>query len=175
MPKTEQKQLIVQEIEEKLKKSALVVFTDCRGLSVEEITDLRNKLRAPGVEFKVYKNTMLRFAMEKLGQDPKAEYLTGPNTVMFSEEDMVGPAKTLFEFGKARKNKNFSIKAGVLEGKIISATEVTALAELPSREVLLSMVVGTMQAPIASFVRALQANITGFVRAIDQVREKKAS
>lgn len=175
MPKLEQKQLIVNEIEEKLRNAKLVVFADCRGLTVEEITQLRNKVRMPGVEFKVYKNTMLRFAMEKLGHDPKAEFLTGPNTVLFSNEDMVGPAKELFEFGKARKNKNFTIKAGILEGKVIGAAQVTALAELPSREVLLSMVVGTMQAPISSLARVLQANITGFVRAIDGIREKKAS
>lgn len=175
MPKIEEKQIVVQEIEEKLKNAKLVVFTDCRGLTVEEITQLRNKVRLPGVEFKVYKNTMLRFAMEKLGHDPKAEFLTGPNTILFSSEDMVGPAKELFEFGKARRNKNFAIKAGILEGKVISSAQVTALAELPSREVLLSTVLGTMQAPITSFVRALQANITGFVRVIDGIREQKAS
>ncbi len=171
MPKIEQKQLVVDEIYQKLDQATLVIFTDYRGLKVDEITELRNKLRVPGVEFKVLKNTMLRFALEKAGYADTVEHIVGPNAVVFSNDDPVGPAKTLFDFAKT--HKNLEIKIGILEGQTISAEKVKNLADLPPRDVLLATVVGTMQAPITSFVRVLNANLTGLVRALDQVREQK--
>lgn len=171
MPKIEQKQIIVDEIYQKIDQAMLVVFTDYRGLNVDEITELRNKLRVPGVEYKVLKNTMLRFALEKAGCADTIAHITGPNAVVFSNEDPVGPAKTLFEFAKT--HKNLEVKVGILEGQMITTDSIKNLAELPPREVLVATVLGTMQAPITSFVRVLNANITGLVRALDQVREQK--
>ena len=171
MPKIEQKQMVVDEIYQKLDEAMLVVFTDYRGLNVDEMTELRNKLRAPGVEFKVLKNTMLRFALEKAGSAETAAHITGPNAVVFSKDDPVGPAKTLYEFAKT--HKNLEVKVGILEGQMISADKIKNLADLPPRDVLLATVLGTMQAPITSFVRVLNANLTGLVRALDQVREQK--
>jgi large subunit ribosomal protein L10 len=173
MPKIEEKQLIVEEIKQQLDKSMLVVFTDYRGLRVDEMTELRDKLRLPGVEIKVLKNTMLRFALEKSGYQEMTSFVNGPNAVVFSQEDPVSPAKVLFDFAKT--NKNLEVKMGLLQGQMISPAKVKVLAELPSREILLATVVGTMQAPITSFVRVLNANLTGLVRALDQVREQKAS
>ncbi len=171
MPKLDQKQMVVEEIFQKLDEAMLVVFTDYRGLNVDEMTELRNKLRAPGVEFKVLKNTMLRFALQKAGCADTVELINGPNAVVFSKEDPVGPAKTLFDFAKT--HKNLEVKLGILEGQTIAADKIKNLADLPPRDVLVATVLGTMQAPITSFVRVLNANITGLVRALDQVREQK--
>ena len=171
MPKIEEKQLIVEEIKQRLDKSMLVIFTDYRGLKVDEITELRDKLRIPGVEVKVLKNTMLRFALEKTGCQEMADLISGPNAAIFSQEDPVTPAKILFDFAKT--HKNLEVKMGLLEGQVISPEKVKNLGDLPSREVLVATVLGTMQAPITSFVRVLNANLTGLVRALDQVRELK--
>ncbi|MGI5922168.1 MAG: 50S ribosomal protein L10 [Syntrophomonadaceae bacterium] len=173
MPKIEEKQKVVAEIEQKLKDASLVVFTDYRGLNVEEISELRSKLRAPGVEFKVLKNTMTRFALKNVGYEDIAEQLQGPNAVLFSNEDLVSPAKTIFEF--ARQHPNLEIKLGILEGQTVSPDKVKDLADLPPREVLVATVLGTMQAPITSFVRVLNANISGLARALEQIRQQKAS
>jgi large subunit ribosomal protein L10 len=173
MPKIEEKQLIVEEIKQHLEKSMLVVFTDYRGLKVDEMTELRNKLRVPGVEVKVMKNTMLRFALEQTGNKEMADLISGPNAAILSQDDPVTPAKVLFEFAKT--HKNLEIKMGLLEGQVISPEKIKNLADLPSREVLVATVLGTMQAPITSFVRVLNANITGLARALDQIREQKAS
>lgn len=172
MPKLEKKKLVVEEIKQQLEQSTLVVFTDYRGLKVDEMTELRNQLRIPGVEIKVLKNTMLRFALEKTGNQEMAELINGPNAAVFSQEDPVAPAKILFDFAKT--HKNLEIKTGLLEGQVIAPAKIKDLADLPSREVLVATVLGTMQAPITSFVRVLNANLTGLVRALDQVREQKA-
>lgn len=173
MPKIEEKQKVVAEIEQKIKDASLIVFTDYRGLNVEEVSELRNKLRAPGVEFRVLKNTMTRFALKNVGYDSVADQVQGPNAILFSNEDVVTPAKTIFDFVK--KHPNLEVKLGILEGQSVSAEKVKELADLPPREVLVAQVLGTMQAPITSFVRVLNANITGLARALDQIREKKAS
>jgi len=173
MPRIEEKQVIVKDIEQKLSQATLVVFTDYRGVNVEEMTALRSELRVPGVEYKVMKNTMTRFALENLGYNEVIEKLEGPNAVLFSNEDPIGPAKALFKFVK--KYKKLEVKIGILEGQVVAADEIRNLAELPPREVLIAKVLGTMQAPISSFANVLNANLTGLVRAIDQVREQKAA
>ncbi|MEQ8201293.1 MAG: 50S ribosomal protein L10 [Syntrophomonadaceae bacterium] len=171
MAKMEEKKQVVEDIKQKLDEAMLVICTDYRGLNVEQVTQLRNNLRVPGVEYRVLKNTMFRFALKQCGYEDIAAQVTGPNAVIFSNDDPVGPAKTITEF--ARNNKQLEIKMGILEGKYLSADGVKELANLPSREVLLGQVVGTMQAPITSFVRVLNANITGLVRALDGIREQK--
>lgn len=173
MSKIEQKQQIVNDIEQKLKEATLVVFTDYKGINVAEMTALRDSLRVPGVEYRVLKNTMTRFALEKLGYDELVNNLEGPNAVLFSKEDPVGPAKTLFQFIK--QYKKMEVKVGLLEGKVVNAEKIKDLADLPPKEVLVAKVLGTMQAPITSFVYVLNANMTGLVRALDQVREQKAA
>src|SRR5665647_1051812 len=133
MPKIEEKKLIVEEIKQQLDQSMLVVFTDYRGLKVDEMTELRDKLRIPGVEVKVLKNTMLRFALEKSGYQQISSLVNGPNAVVFSQEDPVSPAKVLFDFAKT--HKNLEVKMGLLQGQMISPAKVKILAELPSRAV----------------------------------------
>ncbi|WP_050182403.1 50S ribosomal protein L10 [Domibacillus robiginosus] len=151
----EKKQELVGQIADKLKNSPSTVIVDYRGLSVAQVTELRKQLREAGVEFKVYKNTMTRRAAEQAGIEGLGEFLTGPNAIAFGAEDVVAPAKILNEF--AKKNEALEIKAGVLEGNFVSVEEVKALAELPSREGLLSMVLSVLQAPIRNFALAAKA------------------
>jgi large subunit ribosomal protein L10 len=173
MPNIEKKQAIVKEIENKLQDAKLVVFTDYRGLNVQEMTDLREKLRIPGVEFKVLKNTMVEFALKNTGNEEIIPSIFGPNAVLFSNEDPVEPAKAIFDFIK--QYKKLEVKVGILEGQVMKPEQIKDLADLPPREVLLGQVVGTMQAPITSLVYVLNANLTGLVRVMDQIREQKAA
>ncbi|WP_075980305.1 50S ribosomal protein L10 [Bacillus massilinigeriensis] len=151
----EQKKLIVDEIADKLKSSKSTIVVDYRGLNVSEVTELRKQLREAGVEFKVYKNTMTRRAAESLELAGLNEALTGPNAIAFSTEDVVAPAKILNDF--AKKHEALEIKAGVIEGNLASVEEVKALAELPSREGLLSMLLSVLQAPIRNLALAAKA------------------
>lgn len=151
----ETKQVRVEEITEKFKGAATAVVVDYRGLNVSQITELRKQLREAGVEFKVYKNTMTRRATEVAGLEGLNEYLTGPNAIAFSTEDVVAPAKIINDF--AKKNDKLEIKAGVIEGTIASADDIKALAELPSREGLLSMLLSVLQAPMRNFALVTKA------------------
>ncbi len=150
-----EKQQIVQDLVESFKDSACTVFADYRGLNVSDVTELRKKLREAGVEFKVYKNTLLRRAAAQVDLEGLNEHLTGPTAVAFSKEDAVAPAKILHEFAKS--NEHLKIKAGVLEGEIVSVDQIKELADLPSREGLLSMLLSVLQAPVRNFALAVKA------------------
>jgi len=151
----EQKKQVVDEIAEKLKTSVSTVVVDYRGLNVAQLTELRKQLREAGIDFKVYKNSMTRRAAEVAELVGLNEALTGPNAIAFSAEDVVAPAKILNDF--AKKNEALEIKAGVIEGNIATVEEVKALAELPSREGLLSMLLSVLQAPIRNLALATKA------------------
>ena len=151
----ESKKVQVEEIAEKFKAAASVVVVDYRGLTVGQVTELRKQLREAGVELKVYKNTLSRRAAEAAGLEGINEFLTGPNAIAFSTEDVVAPAKIINEF--AKKNEALEIKAGIIEGTVASVEDVKALAELPSREGLLSMLLSVLQAPVRNFALATKA------------------
>ena len=151
----ETKKVQVEEIAAKFKAAASVVVVDYRGLTVGQATELRKQLREAGVEFKVYKNTLTRRAAEIAGLEGINEYLTGPNAIAFSNEDVVAPAKIINEF--AKKNEALEIKAGIIEGNVSTVEDVKALAELPSREGLLSMLLSVLQAPVRNFALATKA------------------
>ena len=151
----EAKKQIVQEIADKLKNSKSTVVVDYRGLNVAEVTELRKQLREAGVEFKVYKNTLTRLAAESAEVAELNEALTGPNAIAFSTEDVIAPAKILNDF--AKKHEALEIRAGVIEGNVATKEEVQALAELPSREGLLSMLLSVLQAPIRNLALATKA------------------
>jgi large subunit ribosomal protein L10 len=151
----ELKQQIVSEIADKLKNSVSTVVVDYRGLSVAEVTELRKQLREAGVEFKVYKNSMTRRAAEANGLGELNAALTGPNAIAFSTEDVVAPAKILNDF--AKKHEALELKAGVIEGNVATADEIKALADLPSREGLLSMLLSVLQAPIRNLALVTKA------------------
>ncbi|MBN4663765.1 50S ribosomal protein L10, partial [Escherichia coli] len=126
-----------------------------RGLHVSEVTELRPLLREGNAEFKPYNNTMTRRAVEQAELDGLNDVLTGPNAIAFSTEDVIAPAKVLNEF--AKNHEALEIKAGVIEGQVSSVEEVKALAELPSRDGLLSMLLSVLQAPVRNLALAAKA------------------
>ncbi|NLP44392.1 MAG: 50S ribosomal protein L10 [Peptococcaceae bacterium] len=170
MSRFEEKQKVVEDIKTKFQNSTGVVLADYRGLTVTQVTDLRAQLREAGVEYRVLKNTMVRRAADELGIEGLDEFLKGPTAVAFSA-DPVAPAKILSEF--SRKNKNFAIKAGVLEGKVINSDKIKDLASLPSREVLLAQVLAGIQAPLQGMVNVLQGPIRKMGYALEEVRKLK--
>ncbi|MED4052464.1 50S ribosomal protein L10, partial [Priestia megaterium] len=151
----ETKQQVVTEIADKLRASKSTIVVDYRGLTVSEATELRKQLREAGVEFKVYKNSLTRRAAESAEMAELNEFLTGPNAIAFSNEDVVAPAKVLNDF--AKNHEALEIKAGVIEGKLVTLDEVKAIATLPSREGLLSMLLSVLQAPIRNLALATKA------------------
>jgi len=151
----EAKQQVVTEIADKLRASKSTIVVDYRGLTVAEATELRKQLREAGIEFKVYKNSLTRRAAEQAEVAELNAHLTGPNAIAFSNEDVVAPAKVLNDF--AKKHEALEIKAGVIEGKLVSVEDVKAIAELPSREGLLSMLLSVLQAPIRNLALAAKA------------------
>lgn len=166
-----QKQVIINEIKEAYENSQSVVLVEYRGLDVAEITELRSNYRNANVNYKVYKNTMMKLAFKELGIEEFNEYLTGPNAVAFSTEDAVAGAKVSNDF--AKDHENLVIKAGIVDGKVIGVEEVKALASLPSKEVLIAQVLGTLNAPISGFANVLQGTIRQAVYALNAVKEKK--
>lgn len=173
MPNIEAKKQVVDEIKARLEKIQGAVLADYRGLNVAEVTELRVKLREAGIEFKVLKNTLTRIAAHQVGLEDLDSYLEGPTAIAFGMEDPVAPAKILSDFAKV--HKALDIKAGILENKVIDADGVKALADLPSREVLLAKVLGAMQSPMYGFAGSLQGLLRNFVYVLDAVREKKAA
>ena len=149
------KESLVQAAAEKFESAASVVIVDYRGLTVEEVTNLRKQLREAGVEMKVIKNSILSRAAKKVGLDGLDEVFTGPTAVAFSKDDVVAPAKIIDEF--AKDAKALEIKGGVIEGKVSSVEQITALAKLPNREGLLSMLLSVLQAPVRNVAYAVKA------------------
>ncbi|MGM0100181.1 50S ribosomal protein L10 [Enterococcus sp. DIV0346] len=149
------KETLVQAAAEKFESAASVVIVDYRGLKVEEVTNLRKQLRDAGVEMKVIKNSILSRAAKKVGLDGLDEVFTGPTAVAFSNDDVVAPAKIIDEF--AKDAKALEIKGGVIEGKVSSVEQITALAKLPNREGLLSMLLSVLQAPVRNVAYAVKA------------------
>mgnify|MGYP001036758410 FL=1 len=149
------KETLVQAAAEKFESAASVVIVDYRGLTVEEVTNLRKQLRDAGVEMKVIKNSILSRAAKKVGLDGLDEVFTGPTAVAFSNDDVVAPAKIIDEF--AKDAKALEIKGGVIEGKVSTVEQITALAKLPNREGLLSMLLSVLQAPVRNVAYAVKA------------------
>jgi large subunit ribosomal protein L10 len=167
----ETKEATVTELIEKLGQAKGVVLTNYHGISVNKINELRSQLRKSGVELKVVKNTLAKRAADQLGIAELHQYLEGPTALAISVTDPVAPAKSVSEFAKA--NKALEIKAGLVEGKVISMDGVQALADLPSREVLIAQVVGTMAAPLSGFLSVLQGPIRKLGYALEAVRKQK--
>ena len=160
MAKVELKQPIVAEISELLNGAASAVVVDYRGLTVAQDTELRKQLREAGVTYKVYKNTMIKRAAEGTDFAALDPDLEGPTAIAVSKEDATAPARILAEF--AKKADKLEIKAGVVEGNYYDAKGMAAIANVPSREVLLGKLLGSIQSPI-----------TNFARVINQIAESK--
>lgn len=166
----EEKKAIVAEVSGEVAKAQAMVIAEYRGLGADQFTQLRVKARESGVYFRVIKNTFVRRAVIDTPFSGLAESMVGPLAYGIGS-DPVATAKILHEFAKG--NDRFVIKAGAMAGVVMSDKDVAALAALPSREELLSKLLGTMQAPIAKFVRTLNEVPSKFVRGLAAVRDKK--
>jgi len=151
----EQKKQVVSSIAETFKSSAAGVLIDYRGLNVAEDTELRNKFREAGVTYTVIKNTLTRFAAKEVGFDELDEVLHGPTSLATSETDVIAPAKIIAEFAKT--HPVVEIKAGFVEGKVVSVDDVKALAAIPSKDVLLARMLGSLMGPLTGICVALNA------------------
>ena len=166
----EQKQTVVSEFAAKLGGAQAVIVAEYRGLDVGKITDLRSRARKSGVYVRVLKNTLARRAVAGTPFEKLASQLIGPLMYGIAQDPVAG-AKTLSDF--ARENERFVIKGGAMPNSLMSAADIKALATMPSRNELLATLLGTMQAPVAKFVRTLNEVPTGFVRALAAVRDQK--
>jgi len=166
-----QKREIIESISSRMKSAKTMIFADYRGLTVEQDTELRRALRNAGVEYKVVKNTLTKFAAKENGLEELYPYLNGPTSMASSDTDPVAPAKVLCEF--AKKYEHFQLKVGVVEGRVTDINGIKALADLPSREELIARVLGGFNAPISGLVNVLNGNIRGLVVALNAIAEKK--
>ena len=171
--KKAEKAATVADITARLKASSTAVLADYRGMTVGQMRELRSKLRGGGIEMVVVKNTLARRAAKAAGYEPLSAELVGPVAMLFAVDDVSAPARILNEY--IRANRKMVIKAGLLEGQVIKADAVTELADLPSREVLLSRLLGAMQAPLGNLASVLQAPIVKLARTLDAVRHQKES
>ena len=151
-----QKKQIVADLAECLKNAQAGVLFDYRGLTVEQDTALRNELRAAGVDYHVVKNTLTRLAANEVGLNELDEVLHGPTALATSAQDALAPARVLAKFVKDNADV-VSIKSGFMDGKVISVDEVNVYASIPSKEVLISKMLGSLQAPISKLARTLDA------------------
>ncbi len=170
MNKTE-KEAVVREVEKKLKEAHSAIVTDYRGLSVQAISKLRRELRQQGIEYKVYKNTLVKLAVDKLKIEGLNDLLAGPTALAFGQDDPVAPAKILADF--AKENKALSIKGGLLDGDVLDEASIKALAQLPSREVLLGKLAGILQAPLTGLAGVLNGPTRGLAAVLNQVAQQK--
>ena len=153
MAKVELKQPIVQAIADDVNGAAGVVIVDYRGLTVAQDTELRKQLREAGIVYKVCKNTMMKRAFEGTEFEGLAQYLEGPSAMAVSKDDATAPARIICKF--AKDAKALEVKAGVAEGTVYDANGVNELSKVPTREVLLGRLLGSMQSPIANLARVL--------------------
>lgn len=161
----------VEALRGQLGSSAAAILTDFRGLNVGEIAQLRGKLREAGVEYKVVKNTLLQRAAQSLGVTGLEPFLQGPTAVAFSRTDPVGPARILLEY--IRQMRKLEVKGGLVEGRIMTASQIKSLADLPSRPQLLALALGSMRAPLVGLAGALTGLQRNLVYALDQIRKKQ--
>ena len=154
MAKVELKKPIVDQISEELNGAKAAVLVDYRGLTVEEDTALRKQLREAGVIYKVYKNTMINFAVKGTEFEELSKHLEGPTAIAISKEDATAPARILFNFSK--NAPKLELKAGVVDGAYYDEKGIQVIATIPSREELLSKLLGSMQSPITNFARVIK-------------------
>ncbi|MGB9792556.1 MAG: 50S ribosomal protein L10 [Thermacetogeniaceae bacterium] len=173
MGRREEKAQIVAELTEKLKTSRAAIFVDYRGMNVAEATELRRSFREAGAEVRVVKNTLTRIAAERAGLEGLDGFLTGPTMIAFGFHDPVIPAKLLIDFSKNKRP--LEIKGGLVEGRVVGVNEVKALADLPSRDVLISQVLRGLQGPLYGLVGVLQGPIRKLVYCLKAIQDQKAA
>ncbi len=173
MMKRAEKEALLKDVVKSAKEAKALVFSDFTGVTVKQLSEVRSELRKSGSRFQILKKTILNIALRDAGIAVDARKLEGQVGVAFSTDE-VSAAKAIADYVKANKEMKLSIIGGALEGKALSAAEVKALAKLPSKDELRGILAGTLQAPIAGFVRTLSGNLSGLVRVLSAVAEKKA-
>lgn len=163
---------LVAELRELVGQTKAAILADYRGLSVAELTELRKKLRETDSEFRVVKNTLFkRAAADLMPVDDLDAHLSGPTAIGFAKSDPVGMAKVMLDYVQA--HKAMSLKAGVMDGRVLGLSQLEALSKTPPREVLISQMLGSLQSPISGFVGTLSGIISNFVRTLDAVAAQK--
>jgi large subunit ribosomal protein L10 len=171
---TQEKEDTILELRSILESSKAAILTEYRGLSVSDLTDLRKKLRAVDGEFHVVKNTLFKRAADGvIPDDGYIAYLEGPTAIGFAKGDPVALTKALLDY--AKDHKNFTVKAGVVDGKVYNVDQVTAISKLPSKEVLISQLLGSLNAPIANLVGTLAGITSNFVYTLQAIADQKAA
>ncbi|TKS58815.1 MAG: 50S ribosomal protein L7/L12 [Nitrospira sp.] len=170
----EEKATAVAELTKKFGRARLAILTECVGLSVNQVTELRKQLRGAKAEYRIVKNTLAARAAEGTVLAGLKAHLKGPTGVVIGYDDPVLPTKVLRDFiGAEKRDEKIRITVGVLEGKIVQPTELAAVAKLPKKEVLIAMLLSAMQGPIRGVVYTLSAVLTKFVRVIAAIQDKK--
>ena len=167
----EEKQQIAEDLRDRFSKSAIIVLTDYKGLDVAAMNDLRRKLRAEGIEYKVVKNSILIRASAGNDGDLIKDFFKGPSAVALSYDDPIAPARVLAQF--AKDNEKLEIKVGVLNGKVLDAVAIKALALLPPREVMLGQLLAALNAIPTSFVRTIAEIPRSFLGLLAAIRDQK--
>ena len=168
----EEKKRVVSELQDKFTRAKGLVFTDYRGLNVEEISGLRNNLRESALEYRVVKNTLAKIAAEGTSVDKAKDILVGPIGIAVGYDDPVLVVKKVLEFNKS--NDKLEIKGGIVEGSICSPDELKSISTLPPKEVQLAMLAGLMQAPATKLAGLLSATLTRFAYAMEALKNKKS-
>ncbi len=171
MLKISQKKELVERLNQQLSEAELAIIIDYKGLNVEKMTTLRARMREQGIGLEVIKNTLLKRAIENTGAQCLEQYLTGPNALVVSVSDPVAPAKILVDF--AKDNEKLEIKAGSLNGQLLSFEEIGQLAKMPSREELLGKFVRTLNEVPSSFVRVLNQVPGSLVNVLTAIKDQK--
>lgn len=167
-----EKEATVEEVKEKLSGAKGSVLTDFRGLKVQELSELRKNLRDNGIEYKIYKNTLAKIAAKKVGFDELSVFLEGPTAFAFGNDDAITVAKILNDFAKS--HAKLSLKAGIVEGKVLDADGIKAVANLPSRDGLIAQVVGMLQAPISGLAYVLNGPVSSIAVVLNRIAESKS-
>ncbi|MCL2503210.1 MAG: 50S ribosomal protein L10 [Coriobacteriia bacterium] len=170
---TARKEELVDEIKGWLNGSEAVILVDYRGLTVKEMQELRGKTREAGGEVKIYKNSLTEIAIRELALPSMGSYLEGPTAFVFIPGDPVAPAKALSAFSKEHHALEF--KGGLVQNRVVDASDVKAIAKLPSYEGLIASLLGTMQNPLTGTVRVLSGPAQAFVTVLDAIAKEKAA
>lgn len=170
--KKDEKVLLVKELCEEFEKSSGIVLTDYKGLDVQSINQVRNNLRENNIKYKVYKNTLIKRAAKEVGLDQLSDNLSGCTAIAFSEDEPILVIKLLNQFFQLNKDR-FKLKKALVEGKIFFEDQLDRIANLPTKEELLSQLLGNMKSPITSFVFILKSPIFGLVNVLDQIKKQK--
>ena len=165
------KENMVAKLKDCLQNSSGLMVTNFDKLNVVDVDKLRKKLGKDSTRLLVAKNTLLKIALAQVNLDKASQFVEGKTGIAVFEDDPVAPTKTLFEFSKSRED--FKIRGGIVEGLLVNELKAKELSELPSREVLIAMVVNRMQSPLSGFVNVLSGTIRGLVNVIDQIAKQK--